>query len=71
MSRNTVDFARMSDRQCWEWLYDHLRGRESDPRASQTTFAVARRQETLAIACLLELRARGTQLTLLDVSLVD
>jgi hypothetical protein len=65
MSRSTVDFSRMSDRQCWDWLADHLRGRESDPRVSATTFAQARGQETLALACLFELRARGTQLALL------
>lgn len=65
MKRTTIDFSRMSDRQCWDWILDHLRGRENDPRASHTTFAQARRQETLAIDCVLELRARGTQLSLL------
>lgn len=66
MKRSGLDFSRMSDRQCWQWLLDHLRSRENDPRQSHTTFAVARRQETLAISCLLELRARGSQLSLLS-----
>jgi hypothetical protein len=65
MKRSSLDFTRMSDRQCWDWLADHLRGRESDPRVSATTFKVARGQETLALACLDELRTRGTQLTML------
>jgi hypothetical protein len=65
MSRSTLDFSRMSNRQCWDWLADHLRGRENDPRVSTQSVAVARGQEALALDCLFELRARGTQLALL------
>jgi hypothetical protein len=65
MGSSVVEFSRMSDRECWDWLIGYLAEIKRDPRASQINWGQAQRRAQLARDCALELRQRGTQLSLL------
>jgi hypothetical protein len=65
MKQSGLEFHRMSDRECWDWLVGYLAELHRDPRASQLSWGQAQRRASIARDCCYELRQRGTQLTLL------
>lgn len=64
MGRSSVEFSRMSTRECWSWLDGYLAELVRDPRAAQVSYSAAVHRASLARDCLLELRERGSQLQL-------